>query len=362
MPIEKSPTRREALKAFSALGAAALVARPSLAQPAPDTRVVDCHHHFVSPAFLKALAAKQGHKTEGFTSFFPLGLWNAYSPAKDIEGMDRDGVAMSLISCTAPGVWFGDPDEARTLARELNEYGAKMASDYKGRYGLLAVLPIPRVDESLKEIEYAFDTLHADGVGVLTSYANRWLGDPAFQPIFDELNRRKAVVYTHPIDAPCCQDLMPGINPTTLEYPTDTTRAILSLISGNGPNTPATRYADIRFIFSHAGGTMPSVIDRIGVGNPDTIAANLHGTPEPNSRLYHLRRFYYDTAQSTNTVQMQALKTIAGVSQIVFGTDYPFGATAAKQVQGLRECGFNSEELEAIHRGNALRLFPKYKS
>jgi 6-methylsalicylate decarboxylase len=354
------PRRRDILKGLAALGASSLLpsGRSPAQTPAAAPRVIDCHHHFVSPAFLKVLTAKEGHKVEGFTSFFPLGLWKNYSPAKDIEMMDHDGVATSLISCTAPGVWFGDPDEARGLARELNEYGAKMASDYKGRYGLLAVLPIPRVDESLKEIEYAFDTLHADGVGVLTSYGNHWLGDPAFQPIFDELNRRKAVVYTHPIDAPCCQDLMPGLNPTTLEYPTDTARAILSLLGTNA----ATRYGDIRFIFSHAGGTMPSVIDRIGVGNPDTIAANLRGAAEPNSRLYHLRRFYYDTAQSTNTVQMQALKTIAGVSQILFGTDYPFGATAAKQVQGLEECGFNPEELQGVHMGNALRLFPRYKS
>ncbi|MGD0131483.1 MAG: amidohydrolase family protein [Bryobacteraceae bacterium] len=355
MPPHSSPRRRDFLAGLAALGAGALLPARSSAQ---TTRVIDCHHHFVSPAFLKALTAKEGHKTEGFTSFFPLGLWKDYSPAKDIEIMDRDGVTTSLISCTAPGVWFGNPDEARGLARELNEYGAKMASDYKGRYGLLAVLPIPRVDESLKEIEYAFDTLQADGVGVLTSYGNHWLGDPAFQPIFDELNRRKAVVYTHPIDAPCCQDVMQGVNPTTLEYPTDTARAILSLLSTNA----ATRYDDIRFIFSHAGGTMPSVIDRIGVGNPDTIAANLRGTPEPNSRLYHLRRFYYDTAQSTNAVQMQALKTIAGASQIVFGTDYPFGATAAKHVQGLRECGLSAEELQAIDTSNALRLFPKFKS
>ena len=140
------PTRRDALAALAALGATAL-----RAQTPPSTRVIDCHHHFVSPAFLKTLTAKQGHKAEGFTSFFPLGLWKDYSPARDIEAMDRDGVATSLISCTAPGVWFGDADEARTLARELNDYGAKMASDYKGRYGLLAVLPIPRVDESLKE-------------------------------------------------------------------------------------------------------------------------------------------------------------------------------------------------------------------
>lgn len=355
---KSSIRRRDILGGLAALGASALLPekRSAAQSPGAAARAIDCHHHFVSPAFLKALTAKEGHKTEGFTSFFPLGLWKDYSPAKDIENMDRDGVATALLSCTAPGVWFGDPDEARRLARELNEYGAKMASDYKGRFGLLAVLPIPRVDESLKEIEYAFDTLKADGVGILTSYGNHWLGDPMFQPIFDELNRRKAVVYTHPIDAPCCQDLMPGANPTTLEYPTDTARAILSLLVTNA----ATRYGDIRFIFSHGGGTMPSVIDRIGVGNPDTIAANLRGTTEPNSRLYHLRRFYYDTAQSENTVQMQALKTIAGVSQIVFGTDYPFGATAAKQMQGLRDCGFNAEELRDIQMRNATRLFPKY--
>ncbi len=147
---------------------------------AAGSRVIDCHHHFVSPAFLKALTAKEGHKVDGFTSFFPLGLWKDYSPAKDIESMDRDGVATSLISCTAPGVWFGDPDEARGLARELNEYGAKMACDYKGRYGLLAVLPIPSVDESLKEIEYAFDTLKADGVGILTSYGKALAGRSGF--------------------------------------------------------------------------------------------------------------------------------------------------------------------------------------
>src|SRR5580658_8993361 len=139
MPLRN---RREILTGLTALGAGALLpGRRSAAQVPAGARVIDCHHHFVSPSFLKALTAKEGHKSEGFTSFFPLGLWKDYSPAKDIEMMDRDGVATSLISCTAPGVWFGNPDEARGLARELNEYGAKMASDYKGRYGLLAVLP-----------------------------------------------------------------------------------------------------------------------------------------------------------------------------------------------------------------------------
>lgn len=270
--------------------------------------------------------------------------------------MDQQGVATALLSVTSPGVWFGDRDEARRLAREMNEYGARMASDFRGRFGLFALLPLPLIDESLQEIEYAFDTLKADGIGILTSYGNHWLGDPLFQPVFDELNRRKAVVYTHPIDAPCCQDLMPGVTPTVLEFPTDTARAILSLLAAGA----ATRYAETRFIFSHAGGTMPALIGRLGVGGPDNLNEVLANTAQQNSRLYHLRRFYYDTAMSTNVVQMQALKVIVGVSQIVFGTDYPFGGSAAKHLQGLHGCGFSTAELRGIERDNALRIVPRY--
>jgi predicted TIM-barrel fold metal-dependent hydrolase len=353
-----SQSRRTFLTGAAVLGAGAwLSGRRLRAQaPAANPRVIDCHHHFVSPAFLKALTSKQGHKLEGFTSYFPLGLWQNYSPAKDIDLMDKQGVATAMISVTSPGVWFGDREEARKLAREMNEYGAKMASDYSGRFGLFALLPLPLIDESLREIEYAFDTLKADGVGVLTSYGNRWLGDAAFQPVFDELNRRKAVVYTHPIDAPCCQDLWPEVNPTTLEFPTDTARTILSLLTTNA----ATRYADTRFIFSHGGGTMPAVIGRLGIGGADTLTGVLSRPAEPNSRLYHLRRFYYDTAMSTNVVQMQALKTIAGVSQIVFGTDYPFGGDAARHLSGLQSCGLSAEELRSIQRENAAKFLLKY--
>jgi 6-methylsalicylate decarboxylase len=347
-------SRRKALKRFAAVGSASLFGAARLV--AQGARVIDIHHHFLSPAFLKVLSAKEGHKVPGFTNYFPLGLWKNYSPAKDLETMDREGVATAMISITSPGVWFGDREESRQLAREMNEFGAKMASDYKGRFGLFAVLPLPLIEESLKEIEYAFDTLKADGVGVLTSYGNRWLGDPTFQPVFDELNRRKAIVYTHPIDAPCCQDLMPGANPTTLEFPTDTSRAILSLLVTKA----AERYAETRFIFSHAGGTLPSFIGRLGIAGPDTLSDALAKPAEPSSRLFQLRRFYYDTAMSTNIVQMQALKTIAGASQILFGTDYPFGGDAAKHQQGLEKCGFSAEELRGIHRENALKLLPRY--
>ena len=352
--------RRQFVKGIAALGAASFLSGPrSMAQTPPaNPRAIDVHQHYSSPAYLKALQAKDGKHTAGYTTWFALQTWNGYSNAKVIEDMDKAGVATGMLSCTTPGVWFGNPAESRALAREMNEYGAKFCSDYKGRLGLWALLPLPDIDGSLKEIQYAFDTLKADGIGLMTSYDLHWFGDPLFQPVFDELNRRNAIVYSHPIDSPCCQDIQPGINPPTLEYNTDTARTILSLISGNP--MPAARYPNIKFIFSHGGGTMPSLIERFGVGAPDTIADVLARPAEPNSRLFHLRRFFYDCAQSTNPVQLQGLKTVAGIPQMLFGSDYPFGAGQAKHLIGLAKCGFNADELRAIQRENALKMLPKY--
>jgi len=280
--------------------------------------------------------------------------WKDYTPSKHIEDMDKAGIATAMISPTAPAVWLGNVEESRRLARELNEYAAaKMVADYKGRFGLFASLPFPDIDGSLKEIEYAFDTLKAEGVGILTSYDNKWLGHKSFEPLFDELNRRKAVVYTHPLAIACCTNLIEGVAPATLEYPTDTSRAIMSLIVGG----TAERCPDIKFIFSHAGGTLVSVAGRFlgPAGNGDNITR----PPEANSRLYHIRRFYYDTAQSANPVLVQALKTLLPTSQIVYGSDFPF-ANAAAQVTGLETSGLSANELRAIYRDNAVRILPKH--
>src|ERR1700680_848821 len=276
------PSRRELLSSLAVAGAGAFLSSRKLPAQSSSAgpRAIDTHQHFASPAYIKALQAKEGHHVAGYSTWFALDTWKNYSPAHTIEDMDRDGAAAAVMSCTTPGVWFGDPEETRRLAREMNEYGARMASDYKGRFGLWALLPLPVIDYSLREIEYALDTLKADGVGLVSSYDNHWLGDPMFRPVFDELNRRKAVVYTHPIDPPCCQDIQAGVSPPTIEYNTDTARTIFSLIS----NDSATRNAEIRFIFSHAGGTMPSLIERFGVGGPDTINDNLANPAEPNSR------------------------------------------------------------------------------
>jgi predicted TIM-barrel fold metal-dependent hydrolase len=342
--------RREFLSAVAAAGTASLLPQLLFGQSAAPPRRIDVHQHFVSPSYYAMLTARNSP-----TSPVPgYAAWKDYSPARVLDGLDRLGIGTAMLSITAPGVWFGEADEARRLAREMNEYAtARMVGDHNGRFGLFAVLPLPDVEGSLREIEYALDTLHADGIGLLTSYGNAWLGDARFAPVLDELNRRKAVVYVHPTDAACCMGLLPKVPNQMLEYPMDTMRTITSLIVSD----TAARCPDVKFIFSHAGGPLVGVAGRL-LGQ-EMSADNLTKPAAPNSRLHHLRRFYYDTAASTNPVNMQALKMLVGVSQIVFGTDAPF-VPAAPQVAGLKSVGFSADELARVERDNALALLPRF--
>jgi predicted TIM-barrel fold metal-dependent hydrolase len=347
------PSRRDVLTGAGAtLAALAAGERPgrSLAQSAPAHGVIDVHHHVSPPQFLSALTKyKLGER--------PMMDW---TPARSIEDMDRAGVVRALTSITTPGVWFGDNQETRDLARACNDYAASLAQQYPGRFGTFASLPLPDVDGCLKEIEYAFDVLKADGIGVMTSFGDKYLGDPSFAPVMAELNRRKAVVYTHPTAAQCCRNILPDIQYSVVELAVDTTRAIANLIFTG----TVAQFPDIKFIFSHAGGTVPFIYQRLtrypamdrALGLGKGIDAKV-----PEGVLAALRGFYYDTAQEAFPIAMQALAKLVSTSQIVFGTDFPF-RTAADHVKGLADCGFSPEELEAIHHKNAVRLMPQLAS
>jgi predicted TIM-barrel fold metal-dependent hydrolase len=320
-------------------------------------RRVDVHNHFTSPGWFKELEA---------ADLVP-GARKGWSPERSIEAMDKSGTATALLSTGQAGGAF-TPDrlkqrgvseaqaaqDIRRLARESNEYGTKMVSDNPGRFILMAALTMPDVDNSLKELEYALDTLKAGGVFLPTSHGDKYIGDPAFTPLIEELNRRKVTVYTHPTDAACCIGIIPRLQPNTIEYGTDTTRMIMSLIVNDVPN----KFRDIRWIFSHAGGTMPFLVERI-VGGRSNLAEVLKAPAEADSRLDQLRRMYYDSAQTANPVAMMALKQVVGISQMVFGTDFPY-STMVDHVEGLANCGaLNEQELEQLYRTNAERFIPQ---
>lgn len=342
-------SRREFL---ASLGAAAMLpCGPALAQATGSPTVIDTHHHFFAPEYQKAwLDWENERKIPHFTTQVD------WSPSKTLEEMDKNGVRTSVLSlASTPGVWFDKGPEAATkMARLCNDYGAGMVRDHQNRFGLFATLPMLDADATLKEIEYVFDTLKADGVGLQTNYGDKWPGDPAYKPIFDELNRRKAVVYFHPLVASCCGRLSVGTFPAVIEVPHDTTRAVVSLLLSGS----FARYRDIRWLFSHAGGTVPMLAGRMDYffsARPDKDKF------APDGIEAELKRLYYDTANATAPASMAALLKLVPVSQIVFGTDYPYVPTGPQEV-ALKNAGLKADSLEAIESGNAERLLPRLKA
>lgn len=328
-------TRRAVLAGLGA-GATA-ISLSSLAAGAgviSSSRIVDIHAHYYPPA-LKALG-------------LPTPM-NAWTVERHLDEMDKAGVARSMLSLTTPGITQSGA-QGRQLMRASNEYAAKLRSEHPGRFGSFTCVQPDDLDGSLKEIEYGFDVLKAHGVGLLTSYSNRWLGDPYFDPVFSELERRKAVAYIHPTAPGCCSRLIPDIPDTLIEYGTDTTRALASYIYRGA----AKRFPNVQMIWSHSGGTMPFLIERFdGADRSEGARAQV-----PEGFRVTAGRFFYDIAQSSNPVATAALRRVIPVRQIVFGSDYPF-RTPVDHVHALEAGGiFGRSELQDLYRGNLERGLP----
>lgn len=324
------------------LGAALAAGMPARLRAQAKPHRIDVHHHLSPPVWVEALKKARLDSP-------PVNNW---TPQRSLDDMDKAGTATAILSVTQPAIGFVGAAEAAAVARASNEYAKKLTQDHPGRFGMFALLPMPHVDESLKEIAYALDTLKADGIGLLTSYEDKYLGDDAFAPVMAELNRRKVTVYTHPATPSCCVNLA-GIEPIYIEYGTDTTRAIAGLIFSH----TAARCPDISFIFSHAGGTVTALTERFTV---QMMAVPKYKDFTGAGVMAELRRFYYDTAQASNPIAMASLTRMVAVSQIVFGTDYPY-RTGIEHVTGLAGI-FGPDDLKLIDRENALKLLPRWRA
>lgn len=349
--------RRQILAAAASAGALATMGPGlGLAQAVKPKHhgVIDLHHHFWPPTYLKAQnvwedAHHQSHNRAMLD----------WRPEVSLREMDRGGVRTSLLSLASirQGFWGLDAATASGLVFDCVDYAGKMMSDHPGRFGLFAPLSMIDIDTSLKEIEYALDKAHADGIGLQSSYGDKYLGDAFFNPIWEELNRRKAIVYVHgPIPA-CCGgvDAGPGVNASVLEVTFDTTRAVASLLASGA----LAKYRDIKWVISYGGGTIPFVAGRIDafVDHGSMRAAVKVEAIAPNGVIAELQRLYYDTVNVTSPSSWAALTKFVKPSQIVYGTDFIYFTN--DQLDEIDQRGLSAKDKDAILSGNAKRLIPR---
>ena len=311
---------------------------------------LDVHHHLIPPAFTKVMA-RHGLTEVAST---PLPKW---TPEQSIDVMDNNGIQTAITSLSAPGVFFGDLAEAKSLARDCNEFAVTMAGNYPGRFGSFAVLPMPFTEQACAEAIYALDVLKADGIVLLGSTQGKFLGDPSFDELMAELDRRQTIVFVHPNIHETSNSIPLKIPHFMIEFLCDTTRAAANLIFSGTME----KYPNIRWILSHAGGFLPFIAWRLSLGN------NLPHLAEkaPEGVLHYIRRFYYDTALSPSPFAMAALRELVDPSHILFGSDFPFAPAiiTAIEVQNLGDLRiFDPSVMHGIDRGHALNLFPKFKT
>ncbi|WP_406140076.1 amidohydrolase family protein [Streptomyces sp. NBC_01089] len=303
-----------------------------------DGERVDVHRHLAPPFWKEAAAAIDPHIAN-------IATW---SETDALRAMDTTGVRVSMLSLTSPGALFGDPRAATALARAVNEYGAEAVTQRPDRFGLLACLPLLDPQAAVAEAEYALDELGADGVAVLSNAGGRYLGDTAFRPLWEALDRRGAVVHVHPTSPVGLTDL-PGLQGWA-EWPFDTTRTALHMVV----NGVLRDFPSVKVILSHAGGFLPYQVTRfegLAVTNPAVT---------PQSVLEDLHKFYFDTALSTNPATLRGLLTFAGADHVLFGTDMPAAplVMAAEYTNRLdTELEKTPDDAYEINIGTAQRIF-----
>ena len=345
-----SVSRRTLLANAVMAGAALVGGIPSrvLGQGSPPQdrrgpRKVDVHHHFLSDPYVKAIGRD---RIAAQSSSGNIPTW---TPQLSLELMDRNGIDTAYLSVSAPGVGMDTAVATANLARECNEAQTKIKVDFPGRFGVFAALPLPDIDATLREIAHAFDMLKSDGVGMMTNYDGVHIGDPRFWPVFEELNRRSAIVCVHPT-MPFNFTGVSNVSTSTLEFPFETTRAIISMLV----HGTAGRFPQVRLIWPHAGGAISALAGRANVlsaRHPKWIQKG------PDQFLPALRGFYYDLTQSANAGAYAALSSIASADKLLFGSDVPFAGQPQIEVTLAEISRLGGTERDAISHENAGTLF-----
>ena len=308
---------------------------------------IDVHHHVLPKFYIDA------QKSAGITSTAYRGFPH-WTPKHSLSLMENEEIATAVLSFTSPGIWFGEIAQTRDLAQKCNDYLADLIAKHPSKFGGFAFLPLPDIDAALKEIARVYEELNLDGITLLTSVDEKYIGHPVFEPIYSELDRREAVVFIHPCYPPGTEAEGWDIPRMLIDYPFETTRVAVNLILKGVLN----RFPNIKFILSHAGGTLPFLSHRISIFDDATS----HRENYPEGANFYIKRFWFDTALSADSIPLNGLRSIADPSKILFGSDYPYiseDKVHAETTTFDTWKGFTNQLQTAINRKNAESLLPR---
>ena len=311
-------------------------------------RWIDVHFHVIPDEFRTLLASRGIYGGIGE----PLAPWEASTA---LAVMDEMRIQTAVASFAIAGFDLSDRVFFRRVARTCNELLADLAHRFPGRFGGFAVLPLPDLDDALRELEHALDTLKLDGVALLSNACGVYLGDPALDPLFEELDRRGTVVHLHPNDLPSPVGRRPPWYPYLVDLPFETTRAAANWVYSGA----ARRFERVKVILSHAGGAVPFLAGRLA-----TAQFSMPGVVERvgGSVIEALSNLYFDVAMTAPEFMLPALLRLAPPERILFGTDFPYMPREAIPfaISGLTHCDELDEgALRSIASQNAARLFPR---
>ena len=319
----------------------------------PFSGKIDVHHHALPDFYCKAVAASKD-------------VSGAPAPETTIDGslelMHATGTATAIISLSAPGAEIaGTLGGARALARQYNDYGVNFRKSNPSRLGFFAALPsLDDVKGCIAEIEYALDEKKADGVTLFTSYGVKYLGHSEFKPIWEELDKRNAVVFVHPTHTPTGNWASSQLPQPVMDYPHETTRAASDLIlSGRKRQNP-----NCKIILSHAGGTLPYLAERLQYLYTDLFTnVQVGDGPLGDKIMEDAKSFYFDTALTGTANVLNTLLKWAPQDHILFGSDYPYAPNPTIEyfTRELDKYEMDGQLRAKVNYENALKLFPRLK-
>jgi predicted TIM-barrel fold metal-dependent hydrolase len=313
---------------------------------------IDLHAHFIPDFYRDVLVAEGQDRPDGIPGLPP---WNVTDA---LATMDRLDVRTAMLSISSPGVHFGDATRAVDLARRVNDEGARLVREYPYRFGLFASLPVPEMDDAVRETRYALDVLGADGIILETNCHGMYLGDQRLDPIYAEVAERKAVVFVHPISPPGVEHIPLPYPAPLLEFMFDTTRSIVDLVLSGMLN----RHPGLRVIVPHAGAALPVVVNRADLLAPLLVTSG--ESPLPSLRTA-MQRLHFDLAGAPVEEQLRALLGVTPPTNIHYGSDFPF--TPEQACHGLGQQLAQTPTLDDTTRaqmfwGNSIDLFPRLAS